>query len=367
MEVHEGLIEIRIPEIKKLNSKAKVFYNSVMQLNRDLNVLLLASIERKTRKPLRVLDLLAASGVRGLRIAKEVGNAELTLNDYKKECYEAMKRNAKINRVKAKIENLPAHVLLARLEPYDYIDVDPFGTPAPFLDAAIKRLSPHGILGVTATDTALLCGTYPKACRRVYGACPLRNEFSKEVGLRILIKKVQEVAAQYEVALTPIFSHASNHYMRAYFQKSTGAGRTDSILEKQGFILYCWGCLWREPVKPLFGAPTNCPKCGKLLDWAGPLWLGKLWDEQLTKRMLALAFKRKEISREARKLLETISQEAKISAVGFYDLHWLAKKHKWKQVPKLADFLEKVGGTRTHFSENGFRCSMRLNKSFHWE
>ncbi|MCU0373510.1 MAG: ATP-binding protein, partial [Ignavibacteria bacterium] len=41
---------------------------------------------------------------------------------------------------------------------FDYIDIDPFGSPCPFLDAAIKRLSRGGILAVTATDTSALAG-----------------------------------------------------------------------------------------------------------------------------------------------------------------------------------------------------------------
>ena len=68
---------------------------------------------------------------------------------------------------------------------FDYIDVDPFGSPNPFLDAAIKRIARDGILAVTATDTAPLCGTYTNACRRKYWAVPLRNELMHEIGIRI--------------------------------------------------------------------------------------------------------------------------------------------------------------------------------------
>ena len=37
---------------------------------------------------------------------------------------------------------------------FDYIDLDPFGSPNIFLDSAVKRLGRNGILAVTATDTA---------------------------------------------------------------------------------------------------------------------------------------------------------------------------------------------------------------------
>ncbi len=346
MDINEGKIHLKIPKIQ-LDSKAAVFYNPIMQLNRDLSVLLLSVKPKK-----RVLDLLAASGVRGLRIAKEVPGTAVTLNDYKTEKF--MNKNAKLNKLNVKIESKPAHVLLAQLASYDYIDIDPFGTPVPFLDSSIKRLAPHGVLGVTATDTSLLCGAYPKACKRVYGAKPLRNEFCKEIGIRIMIRKIQEVAAQYEVALTPIFSHSSNHYMRAYFQKSTGAGKTDQILANFGYILYCPGCLWRDSVKSLNMAPKSC-KCKHKLDYAGPLWLGKLWNKKLVNDMYKLSIQKEEIGREARKLLEIIKNEAKSSQIGYFDLHKIAKKNKWKTIPKFDDFLKKNKAVRTHFAEHGFK------------
>ncbi len=349
MKISEGKIEIDVPKIQ-LDKKAKVFFNPVMQLNRDISVLLLSARPKK-----RVLDLLAASGIRGLRIAKEVPGTEVTLNDYK--TAKNMAKNARLNKLKVKIEDNASNVLLARQEGYDYIDIDPFGTPVPFLDAAIKRLSPHGILAVTATDTSLLCGTYPKACKRVYGSRPLRNEFCKEIGLRILIKKVQQVAGQYEVALEPIFSHSSNHYMRVYLQKEVGASKADKILENQGYLTYCWACTWRKSSKTLLQTPKKCPKCRKPLDFIGKIWLGPLWDSKLVENMLKLAISRPEIGKQARKLLEIVQKEAKIGSVGFYDLHILAKKGKWKSVPKFDTYLKKVKGVKSHFADLGFKLS----------
>ena len=51
---------------------------------------------------------------------------------------------------------------------FDYIEIDPFGSPTDFLESSIVRLSRRGILAVTATDTAPLCGTYPNTCKRKY-------------------------------------------------------------------------------------------------------------------------------------------------------------------------------------------------------
>lgn len=37
---------------------------------------------------------------------------------------------------------------------YDAVDLDPYGTPAQFLDAAVQAVAEGGLLMVTATDMA---------------------------------------------------------------------------------------------------------------------------------------------------------------------------------------------------------------------
>lgn len=45
----------------------------------------------------------------------------------------------------------------------DVVDLDPYGTAAPFIDAAIGCISDGGLLCVTCTDVAVLAGAqYPE-------------------------------------------------------------------------------------------------------------------------------------------------------------------------------------------------------------
>ena len=358
--IQEGKIQLKVPKGYKLDSKMPVFYNPIQVLNRDISILLLKSIDI-TERTLRVLDLLAASGARGLRIKKEVKKCDVTLNDYSKEACKLIKYNAKLNKLKVKTECKPANVLLSGLDSYDYIDLDPFGTPVPFLDDAIKRLSPHGIIGITATDTSALCGAAVKACLRKYGSKPLRNEFMHETAVRILIKKVQQVAAQYDIALVPIFSHSSNHYIRVYLQKYNSAKKADEILRQHGYIIYCPKCCFRCVAINLLPEDDNCDMCKGGLKAIGPVWLGKLWDRDLVKKMVqninteAESKGKTTTSIQANKLVRQIYEESAIPTVGFYDLHILAKKNKWKQVPRINDVLSKTNGVRTHFRLTGVR------------
>lgn len=358
--ITEGDITVEFPvdSRQKLDSKVPVFYNPVMRLNRDISIMLLNCLERKNENPFKFLDLLAASGIRALRIKKEVPNVDVVANDINPIAVKVMKESAKKNKLKITVEDKSAFVLLSRLESYNFIDIDPFGTPIPFVDAAIKRVSPHGYLSVTATDTSALCGTYESACKRKYSSKPLRNEFMHEIGIRILIRKVQEIAAQYDVALTPIFSHSSNHYMKIYLKKETGAGKTNKILKSHGYIFYDWETGERKVSSYLFEKPEKW-------DYAGPLWIGELWDKKLVSKMSHV---KGNFSSEAIELVKSIKEESKYSSniVGYYDMHLLAKKHKFR-IPKLNDFIEEVRkkgkkAVKTHFCRTGFKTDLEFKE-----
>ncbi|CAF3088428.1 unnamed protein product, partial [Rotaria sp. Silwood2] len=44
---------------------------------------------------------------------------------------------------------------------YHAVDLDPYGTPAQFLDGAVQCIKKNGVLCVTAIDMPLLCGNNP--------------------------------------------------------------------------------------------------------------------------------------------------------------------------------------------------------------
>ena len=162
-----------------------------------------------------------------------------------------------MNKINSKVRvfNEDANLFLLNSKGFDYIDIDPFGTPNPYLDSACKRISREGILAVTATDTSALCGTYKDACQRKYWADSKNDCLMHETGLRILIRKVQLVAAQYDKALVPIFSYSKDHYMRVFFRSSKMKNKIDEILKQH-----------------------------KMMGDFGPIWAGKLWDSKLAKK-----------------------------------------------------------------------------------
>ncbi len=231
--ITEGETKIKVFEARVPSKRMPVFYNPEKEFDRTLSV----EFVRKLR-PKNALDLLAASGARGLRLMKEAG-VKVTFNDLNSKAVRLIRENLRLNNLKATVHNKNASRLLYDLgEFWDFIDLDPFGTPNPYLDAAIKYTARHGILAVTATDTAALVGVKKEAGRRKYQASLFRHPFMKETGLRLLIRHVIERGAELELAMKPVMAHYTRHYFRAYFKKDLGARKCDELLDDIKYIYY---------------------------------------------------------------------------------------------------------------------------------
>ena len=66
------------------------------------------------------------------------------------------------------------------------IDVDPFGSPAAFVDRAVQSVAEGGMLLITATDLAVLCGQVPEKSYALYGSFSIKAPFMHENALRLV-------------------------------------------------------------------------------------------------------------------------------------------------------------------------------------
>src|SRR3989344_4147668 len=335
----------------KISKQLPVFYNPVMKTNRDVSIILLNALNKKE---MQIADPLAGSGIRSIRFVKELNKniiKSIAINDYSKESVKNIKENFKLNKINQKTNSIQFHnddanLFLLNSKGFDYIDIDPFGTPNPFLDAAVKRIARDGILSVSATDTAPLAGTYPSTCRRKYWAIPLRNEIKHEVGLRILIRKVQLIGAQFDKALIPLCSYSKDHYYRLFFQARKGKEECDKILKQHHRVKYCNNCL-------SLSIQESC-KHKKIS--AGPLWTGQLNDFKLLEEM-----QKNTDDVDTQKLLHLLAEESQYNILGFIDLHEISKNTK-KAPLKTQDsikLLQQKGftATRTHFSPHAIKTN----------
>ena len=367
----KALVPVPPPDSTFPPSAAAVFYNPEMELNRDINVAATAafverllSTKKILREEVRYLDAFSASGIRGLRIAGEVG-IHVVMNDWSQDAFELIKENIKINGLEEKTlaTRKNANVLLHEKK-FHIVDVDPFGTPAPFLDAA--SASVQSLLSVTATDTAPLCGAHLNSGIRKYAAVPLNTEYHSEMGLRILLGACARELAKHEKGMKPLLSHVTRHYVRTYLAIIPGAKQADRTLESIGFIIHCTTCGFRGPVYGLaVHIEKECPVCQARTQIAGPLWLGPFREpdfcNETISKLEVLPLNTKD---KAKKIITFCRDELDVPM--FYDQHVICKELGVSAVgiEALVEAIKAHGfeASRTHFSGTSFRTDAPIDK-----
>ena len=234
IEVEEGTTRFFIPRQDSSSpfppGSAPVFYNRRMELNRDGTVLFVTVLQ-----PSEYLDAMGATGVRGLRIAVECGIG-VTINDRDPGACALIRKNAACPDREITVTCRNVHSLLAERR-YDAVDIDPFGSPAPFIDSAVRGTG--RFLMVTATDTAPLCGAHQRAGARRYFARPANNEYHTETGLRTLLAFIVRETVKYDRGIEPLFCYAREHFVRAHFRLTNGAAAADWALGRIGYVFFC--------------------------------------------------------------------------------------------------------------------------------
>ncbi|RSL90101.1 hypothetical protein CEP52_014702 [Fusarium oligoseptatum] len=176
----------------------------------------------------RILDALSASGLRALRYAHELPFVtSVKANDLSDSAAETIKMNVKHNGLEDKISVTQGDALglmyrgiaddlsnrdrtgnPGRANKFDVIDLDPYGTAAPFFDAAVQSVRDDGgLLCITCTDSAVWAGhSYCEKTFALYGGIPIKGLHSHEAGLRLVLNAVATSAARYGLSIEPLLS-----------------------------------------------------------------------------------------------------------------------------------------------------------------
>ncbi len=361
--IHEGKVKIRIPKFEKVSAKAPVFYNPAMELNRDLSVAAITAFREGLDHDLSVCDVFGGTGIRGIRYVKEIEGVEnAVINDLNPLAVEFAEENITLNMLdRVYVCRDDANLILRKCKgKFDIVDIDPFGTPAPYIESAAANLRAGGMICVTATDTSALCGTYTEPCIRKYGAVPLKTEYCHENGLRILAGFVARTFSKYKKYIEVKFSHSTEHYMRIYATIGKGAANTDESLKSLGYIAHCKNCLNRIVIRGLAPIiPENCPVCEGALNVGGPLWCGEMYSPDFVSSMInSVQHLTLNTEEKALKLLNTCLNEAN-APVGYYEIHKVCKNLKTSAPPimDVMNLLKEKGYfvSRTHFSPTSIK------------
>ncbi|MFC5971471.1 tRNA (guanine(26)-N(2))-dimethyltransferase [Halomarina salina] len=319
MDVREGNVTVEVPEQADAGRGDGVFFNPDQELNRDLTVAVLRA-HCEDHGVGSYLDATAASGIRGVRAASE--GWDVTCSDTDPEAVDLASENLARNDLAGDAVHRNANALMHETW-HDVVDLDPFGTPVPFADAAFN--SARDLLCVTATDTAPLCGAHFESGLRKYGAVPVNTDYHAEVGMRVLLSALARTAARYDVGVTPVFSHATRHYVRTYLrldQRATDANRT---LEDLGYVYHCFECGYREHERGYLADPIgDCPNCGTSTRTVGPLWLARTHEPAFVERVAGHVTDEMGERKRAERLCDRLAGE--LDEPTHYDQHRLSKQ-----------------------------------------
>jgi tRNA (guanine26-N2/guanine27-N2)-dimethyltransferase len=359
IEATEGKTTVFVPaqdsEARFPPGSAPIFFNRRMELSRDATILLLSVL-----RPSDYLDAMGATGIRGMRVAHEC-KIPVTINDRDPSAIDLITYNASRANLTIEIVQRDASALLSE-QSFDAVDLDPFGTPVMFVDAAVRGT--RRFLFVTATDTAPLCGAHMNAGRRRYFAMPMNTEYHGEVGLRILLGFIVRETIKYDRGVQPLFCFAHEQFIRLHLRLLRGADAADETLKRIGYILQCVKCPYREEHSGMVPKNTKCPHCGEPLAPIGPLWLGRIQHEETLDEMRThIDGMELGTIKDLVKILDLCRDELPTSS--HYDYHRLAKIVNCSP-PAITTVIERIiaaghPATRTHFSGYGIKTEAPLS------
>uniref|UniRef100_A0A8C1RC59 tRNA (guanine(26)-N(2))-dimethyltransferase n=1 Tax=Cyprinus carpio TaxID=7962 RepID=A0A8C1RC59_CYPCA len=258
---------------------------------------------------LRVLEGLAASGLRSVRFALELpGLKSITANDYSAKAAALIARNAQHNNVSHILQasqrdaSMVMYEARGRKERYDVIDLDPYGSPSPFLDAAVQAVSEGGLLCITCTDMAVMAGNSGETCYSKYGSVSIKSKYCHEMALRIILHSLDQRAAVYQRYIEPLLSVSVDFYIRVFVRVKTGQAVVKNSASKQALLYNCVGCgafhLQRMGKKmsqgkhmkysAATGPPVgpSCEHCGQRHQLGGPIWAEPIHDITFVQKVL---------------------------------------------------------------------------------
>ncbi len=299
----EGKVELLVPnpETSWQSADVPVFLNPrAARVNRDVSALLLSVL-----KPKDVLDGMTATGIRGVRYFVESGIPEIAFNDINPRAIDLAQKNAKKYGVNARFYQKDFCVLCNE-ERFWAVDLDPFGSPAPFIWSAARAVRSGGYLLVSATDTRPLSGASPKQALAKYGTILRKPEWYPELMARVLYFLLFHAAAIHGKGIEPVLAFTYEHHVRVVAR----------LREKPSLIT--------KNAKQIGFYEID----GKQY---GPIWTGPLQDRELAR--CALERWDSDYTRASKKILELASREPDV--LGYYNVHLWSKRLKLKQIPRF--------------------------------
>lgn len=356
MRIKEGETELCVSKLSFTNPhRSTVFFNPRMAFSRSVGSLAVAVL-----KPKSMLDGLCSTGARGIRYAKENPSIKkLVLVDANPLAFPYIRKNVSLNKLSAKTKAFCQDFndfCFANENAFDFAEIDPFGTPAPFIESTLLALKKPGTLSFTSTDLANVVKKNAPTLRD-YGAKPLYCDFSHETALRILLGFAVRKAAEMNLRVTPLFCFFEGYHVKIIARVEKKKPEPKKI----GFVSYCDRCLSRFE-----GRKAKC-KCGNRLLYGGPLWLDAYCDKKFLNALVALNEKRGYAEKEHIAKMLSLLQKEQDFPPWFYDVHYFADHYGLAARKKMESIIAELRGEgfkaeRTHFTPTGVKTDAGIKE-----
>lgn len=365
VEITEGTTRLIVPGKSITDAvppKRPAFFNPRARLSRDLSLAAYGAFLKDFAGPGIFLDGLSGVGARGLRVANELKLDSITVNDLNPSAMRMAGISAKLNGI-ANMEFSSTEACRFFSERSErgrrgsIIDIDPFGSPAPFLDCGLRAVMHGGMLSCTATDLQVLNGLFQDACRRRYGGIPARTTYGNETAIRLILGCMRSVAGRLGMKIVPLFVETNMHYYRTYVRVQS---RPD-LEENLGFVLHCFGCGRRRIAGH---AEPRCRACNVENAVAGPLWTGALFDRMFVQDMAGM-IPSLGLGRDCSGILEKAIQESEVPGA-YYTTDEIAARTR-SSPPRLGSLISVLRNrghlaSPTAFSPTGFRTDADMSE-----
>jgi tRNA (guanine26-N2/guanine27-N2)-dimethyltransferase len=298
VETIEGKTRLLIPAVSligKVPPKVPAFFNPAAKLNRDISIVVYRAFMQDLKKSKKTLaDSFSGIGARALRVAVEDPEIEeIHMNDINPIAIDLSKKAAELNSVTEKCNfsiNEVCKFLTARptkengAERFGIVDLDPFGSPSQYIDCVLRAVLDRGLISITATDTAVLCGVYRDVCFRKYYGRPINNHYANETALRLMTSLIALTASRLDLAIHPLFAHANLHYLRVYIEVSLSSSQANKVYDNIGYLRHCFKCGNRNVIME-YDKSEVCKLCRNGFSLGGKLWISRLFDKNFIKKM----------------------------------------------------------------------------------
>lgn len=336
------------------------FFNPRAAQTRDLAVLACRAHMETYDGTKTYIDAMAGVGARSMRVACEATADTIFINDINGQAIGMAALSADMNHIRnVQFSEEDACIFLSRHSLRGHrgcvVDIDPFGSPAPYLDCGIRATAHNGMLAVTATDLQVLGGLHNDACRRIYGGIPVRGLCTPEMAIRLILGCMNDIAGRLGKGIRPLYAESHMHYYRVYVKLLRRPG-----MYSTGVFCRCVSCGQQQGSSVTL---SGCSVCGGQVSSAGPLWLGSIFDESFIQRMI-----RHDTNGSYADMLTRCVSEAQIESsgmVGFYTLDQIgaAIKDGPPSLDKMINILKDNGYivSPTSFSPTGFRTDADMS------